>query len=95
LNSILALRLVHIRLDQARIDRERFASNQPGRNAHCHYTLEHSAQGVALSEAFVPGAAEYRVIGDPVLDAEFAKPPASQVYLASAQSRRSERSANT
>jgi hypothetical protein len=34
---------VHIRLDQARIDRERFAPNQPGRDAHRHHTLEYPA----------------------------------------------------
>jgi hypothetical protein len=34
---------IHVRLDQARIDRERLASNQPGRNAHRHHTLEHPA----------------------------------------------------
>ncbi len=33
--------LVHIRLDQARIDRERFASNQPGHDAHRHHALEY------------------------------------------------------
>ena len=33
--------LVHIRLDQARIDRERFTSNQPGHDAHRHHALEY------------------------------------------------------
>jgi transposase len=37
------LRLVYIRLDQARIDRERFASNQPGPNAHRHHALKYPA----------------------------------------------------
>ena len=58
------LLLVHIRLDQARIDRERFAANQPGRDAHRHHALEHPAQGIALAEAFMPGTAEHRMIGD-------------------------------
>jgi hypothetical protein len=40
-----------------------------------------SAQGIALSEAFVPRTAEDRMIGDPVLDAELAKPPVGQVDL--------------
>lgn len=69
------LLLVYIRLDQARIDRERFAPNQPGRNAHCHHTLEDPTQSVALPETFAPRTAEDRMIGDPVLNAEFAEPP--------------------
>src|SRR6202521_5066524 len=75
------LLLVYIRLDQARIDRERFAPNQPGRNAHCHDSLEDPTQGVTLPEAFVPRTTEYRVIGDPVLNAELAEPPVGQVDL--------------
>jgi len=75
------LLLVYIRLDQARVDRERFAPNQPGRNAHCHDTLEDPTHSVALPEAFVPRTAEDRVIGDPVLNAELAEPPVGQVDL--------------
>src|SRR4029077_13982341 len=75
------LLLVYIRLDQACIDREPVAPTQPGRNAHCHYTLEDPTQSVALPEAFVPRTAEYRVIGDPVLNAELAEPPVGQVDL--------------
>ena len=75
------LLLVYIRLDQARIDRERFAPNQPDRNAHCYDSLEDPTQGVALPEAFVPRTTEYRVIGDPVLNAELAEPPVGQVDL--------------
>src|SRR6516164_4431681 len=47
------LLLVHIRLDQARINRERFATNKPSRNACRHHTLKHPAQGVALTKAMV------------------------------------------
>jgi hypothetical protein len=75
------LLLVHIRLDQARIDRERFAPDQPGRNTHRHHALEHPAQGIALSEALVPRPAEHRMIGNLVLDAELAKPPVGQIDL--------------
>ena len=67
------LLLVHVRLNQARIDRKRFAANQPSRDAHRHHTLEHSAQGIALTEALVPRTAEDRMIGNLVLDAELAK----------------------
>src|ERR1700742_188307 len=75
------LLLVYIRLDQARIDRERFGPHQPGRNALCHDILEAPTQGVALPEAFVPRTTEHRVIGDPVLNAELAEPPVGQVDL--------------
>src|SRR6202023_1749338 len=67
------LLLVDIRLDQARIDREGFAADQPGRNAIRHHTLEHPAQGIARAEALMPRPAEHRMIGDLVLDAELAK----------------------
>ena len=73
--------LVHIRLDQAHIDRERFASDEPGRNAYPHHALEYAAQGIALAEAFVPRSTEYRMIGHLVFDPEFAKPPVGQVDL--------------
>src|ERR1700760_3845842 len=56
------LLLVYIRLDQARIDRECFAPNQPGRNAHGNDSLENPTQGVTLPEAFGPRTTEYRVI---------------------------------
>ena len=58
------LLLVHIRLDQARIDRERFAADQPGRDTHRHHALEHPSQSIALTKAFVPSAAEHRMIGN-------------------------------
>ena len=73
--------LVHIRLDQARIDRERFAPNQPGRNAHRHHSLEDPAQGIALSEAFLPRTAEHGVVGYFVFDAELAEPTIGKVDL--------------
>src|ERR1700761_4851434 len=69
------LHLVHIRLDQARIDRERFTSDEPRRNAHCHHTFEYPAQGIALTEAFAPSPTEHRMIRDIVFDPEFAEPP--------------------
>src|SRR6266567_397286 len=76
-----SLLLVHIRLDQARIDRERFTADQPSRDAHRHYALKHPPQSITLSKALVPRAAEHRMIGDCVLDAEFAKPPVRQIDL--------------
>src|ERR1700716_4276954 len=75
------LLLVHIRLDQARIDRECFASNQPGRNALRYHTLEYPAQGIALPETFASCTAEYRVIGNLVFNTELAKPAIGKVHL--------------
>jgi acyl carrier protein len=60
--------LVHVRLDQACINRECFAANQTGRNAFCDHGLEYSAQRIALAKALVPRTTEYRVIGNPVLN---------------------------
>jgi hypothetical protein len=75
------LLLVYSRLDQARIDRERFVPNQPGRNAHCHYTLEDPTQSIALPEAFVPRTAEYRVIGDQNRKSPFKAMPRNEPTL--------------
>jgi len=75
------LGLVHIRLDQARIDRKRLAANKPGSNAYRHHALEYSPQSVTLTKALVTRAAEYRMIGNLVLDAELAKPPVRQIDL--------------
>ena len=75
------LLLIHIRLDQARIDRECFAANKPSRDAHRHYALEHAAQGIALTKTLVPRTAEHRMIGDIVLDPELAKPPIREIHL--------------
>ena len=33
---------VNIRLDQARIDRKRFAAHEPSRDAHCHHALKNT-----------------------------------------------------
>src|SRR6266481_2066709 len=51
------LLLVHICLDQARINRERFATDKPSRDACRHHTLEHPAQGIALTKALMPRTA--------------------------------------
>jgi hypothetical protein len=47
------LRLVHIRLDQARIDRECLASNQPGCNANCHHALKYPVSADCEPISFV------------------------------------------
>jgi hypothetical protein len=77
-NSLL---LIHIRLDQARIDRKRFATYKPSRDAHCHHPLKHPPQSMALTEAFVAGSAEHRMIGNLIFDAEPAEPAIGQINL--------------
>src|SRR5215831_17123438 len=89
------LLLVYICLDHVRINRERFATNRPSRDACRHHTFEHPAQGLALMKAIMPRTAEHRMIGYPVLDTELAKPPVGQITCTSAQIRRSKRIANT
>src|SRR6476646_6108686 len=69
-----SLLLVHIRLDQARINRERLAPDQSGRDAHPHHTLEDPAQGIAFTEAFLSRTAEHRVVRHLVFDTELAEP---------------------
>src|SRR3984893_225143 len=68
-------------LDQACINRECFAVNEPRRDAHRHHPLEHPPQGIALTKALEPCTAEHRMIGDLVLDAELAKPPVGKIDL--------------
>jgi len=61
-NGLIARRsllLVHVCLDQARIDRNPFAANQPSRDALRHHALKNPPQGVALAKAFMPCAAEH------------------------------------
>src|SRR6266480_2423554 len=68
------LLLIHVRLDQARIDRECFAANQPGSDALRHHALKYPAQRIALAKALMPCTAEYRMIGNTVFNAKLAKP---------------------
>src|SRR5512138_53375 len=75
------LHLVHICPDQARIDRERFASNESCRNAQRHHTLEYPTQGIARSEPFAPRSTEHRMIWDLVFNPELAEPSVSQIDL--------------
>jgi len=75
------LLLVYVRLDQTCIDRKRFAANKSGRDAHRHHALEHPPQGIALTEAFMPGSAEHRMIGNLILNTELAEPAIGQINL--------------
>src|SRR5262249_36752263 len=71
----------HVGLDQARIDRECFRTNQPGLDAHRNDALEYPAQGIAFAKALMACARKYRMIGDLVLDTELTKPPVRQIDL--------------
>src|SRR5215510_10384650 len=75
------LGLVHICLDQARIDRKRFTADQPRRDTRRHHTLKYPPQGITLTKALMPCAAEHRMIGNAVLDVELAKPPVRKIDL--------------
>src|SRR5262249_100054 len=75
------LLLVHVCLDQARLNHAPFATNNPGREACRDQTRQRPAQGVARTEALMPRTAEHRMIGTPFLDTELAKPPVGQIDL--------------
>jgi hypothetical protein len=75
------LLVVHVRLDQACVDRKPLAGNQPSRYALRHHALEYPAQGIALAKAFVPCAAEHRMVGYTVLDTELAEPTIGMPYF--------------
>src|SRR4029450_13664150 len=75
------LLLVHICCDKPRIDREPFAASKPSRDARRHHALEHPAQDIALTKALMQRTAEHRMIGNPVLDTELAKPSVGQIDL--------------
>jgi hypothetical protein len=86
-----ALLPVRVRLDQAGIDREAFAADQPLADAAAQDRLEHAAEKVALAEAAVPVLGEGRVVGHLAVEPEPAEPAVREVEVDSSQSRRSER----
>src|SRR6266852_6339925 len=73
--------LVGVRHNQARIDREPFTADQPGRNTCLNDTLEDLAENVALTKALMTGTRQHRMIRDLVLDAQAAEPAVRQVDL--------------
>src|SRR5437867_12600424 len=72
---------IHVRFDQACINRKSFAADQASRDACRHHALEHTSKGTALPKALPPGTAEHRMVGDAVLDAELAEPAIGKVHL--------------
>ena len=53
------LLLVHVRPDQAGIDRKSFAANQSSRDALRHHALKYTAQCIAFAKALVPGTVKH------------------------------------
>src|SRR4029077_4025535 len=57
------------------------AANQASGNALRNDALKYPAQCLALAKALVPGTAEHRMVGNPVLDAELAEPSICEIDL--------------
>src|SRR5262249_56406155 len=67
--------------NRARMVRKSFAANQPARDAFRPAAFQNPPQRVALAKAFVPCAAEHRMVGNTVFDAELAEPTIGKVHL--------------
>ena len=72
---------ISIRLDQARVDCEPFATDQPLPDAASQDCLEHSTEEIALTEATVPVLRERRVVRDGSVQAQPAKPTVRQIEV--------------
>ena len=72
---------VHIGLDQAGIDREALAADQPLGDAARHGRLEQLAQQIAVAEAAVPVLGEGRVVGHIAFQPEPAEPAIGEVQM--------------
>ena len=59
---------------------EPLAANQASRDASAHYALKHAPEDAAVSEALIARMRECRMIRDPVLNREPAKPAIGQVH---------------
>ena len=70
---------VDVGLDDAGIDREALAGDQPFLHAAAQDAFEDVAEGIALAEAAVPVLGEGRVVGDGVVEVETAEPAIRQV----------------
>jgi hypothetical protein len=73
--------LVGIRRDQAGIDREPFAADQPCRDAGLNHVLEDAAENVTVAEPLIARPRERRMIRDLVFDREPAEPAIGHVHL--------------
>ena len=70
-----------VRLNQARVDCEPFATDQPLPDAAAQDDLEHATEEIALTEATVPVLRERRVIGDSPVQTQPAKPTVRQIEV--------------
>ena len=73
--------LVRIGPDQAGIDREAFAADQPLRDAAPHGRLEQLTQEIAVAESAMPVLRESRVAGHIALEPEPAEPAIGEVQM--------------
>src|SRR5262245_61141832 len=73
--------LAGVSYNQARIDRKPFTPDYPSRNTCLNNPLEDATEDVAVTEAFVAGPLDRRMIRDLVLDAQTAEPAVRQVDL--------------
>jgi hypothetical protein len=72
---------IGIRLDQARVDCEPFATDQPLPDTAAQDDLENATEEIALTKATVPVLRECRVIGDSPVQNEPAKPAVRQIKV--------------
>src|SRR6476469_495709 len=73
--------LVGVCLDQARVYRKTFATNQTGHNARLDDMFEYATNDISIAEALIAGPREGRMIWDSILDPELAEPPIGEVHL--------------
>src|SRR5262249_48483365 len=73
--------LVGICLDQARVDRKAFATDQTGHNARIDDMFEYATNDISFAEALIARPREGRMIRDSILDTELAEPSIGEVHL--------------
>jgi hypothetical protein len=73
--------LVRIRFDQAGVDREPLAADEPLRDAPAHRRLEDVAEQVAVPEPSVPVLGEGRMVRNPIRQVQAAEPAVRQIEV--------------
>ena len=72
---------MRVRHDDAGVDREGFAPDDPFLNAARHHGLEQLAQKIALAKAAVAVLGKRRMIGNLVVEPPATKPPIGQIEV--------------
>jgi hypothetical protein len=72
---------VCIGFNEASVHGEALTADKARRNARGHDTLEYTAENITVTESFVAGARKCRMVRDPALDVELAKPTIGEVHL--------------